>query len=145
MARCDGQLDRTRTRLICRPVVTDAKTNVATILDRTVCRALAKMGFAVRVEEFTRSDPSRQQSVLADETIRVLVHMFRADNYEHREVNAMAKALQLEENVLRYHLDRLQEAKLTETTGFNYVQGAAYWDLTPDGRRYVIEHMCPSR
>jgi hypothetical protein len=119
----------------------EALSNAAAVLDQTICRALIKKGFAVRAEEFTRPEPSQQQKVLSDDTFRVLVYLFRVDNQQHREIRVMARALQLEENVLRFHLDRLQEANLAETVGFNYVQGDVYWDLTSDGRRYVMEHI----
>jgi DNA-binding transcriptional ArsR family regulator len=51
----------------------------------------------------------------------------------------MALHLRLERNVLRYHLDRLKEAKLVDTAGANARYGTLYWDLTAEGRRYVVE------
>jgi hypothetical protein len=52
----------------------------------------------------------------------------------------MPRIIDLERNVLQFHLDRPQEANLAESTGFNYVMGHVYWDLTAEGRRYVVEH-----
>jgi hypothetical protein len=32
------------------------------------------------------------------------------------------------------------EAGLAEMTGGNYIHGYVYWNLTPAGRRYAVEH-----
>ena len=45
----------------------------------------------------------------------------------------------MDRGVLEYHLDRLNEAGLAETTGGNYLHGHIYWGLTPKGRQYVVE------
>jgi DNA-binding MarR family transcriptional regulator len=104
-----------------------------------VCSALAEKGFLVRAEAFTRPTPQRQDH-FSDEAIRVLTYLFKMTDPEHRDVGVMAKVINLERNALLYHLDRLEEAKLAENTGFNYVSGRVYWDLTAQGRRYVVEH-----
>lgn len=80
-----------------------------------------------------------QESPLGDDTNRVLVHLFRAREMEDRDVGAMARALEMEHGILRYHLDRLDEAKLAECTGGNLDSGEIYWALRPEGRRYVVE------
>jgi hypothetical protein len=54
--------------------------------------------------------------------------MFNTKDQQGRDVGVMAKTLQLEGNVLQYHLDRLQEANLAEMTSFNYLHGHVYWD-----------------
>jgi hypothetical protein len=59
---------------------------------------------------------------------------------EARDVGVMASILQLEEGMLEYHLVILDEAKLAENTGFNYLDGGVFWAITPQGRRYVVEH-----
>jgi hypothetical protein len=76
---------------------------------------------------------------IGDDTIRVLLHLFRASDMDHRDVGIMAQALQFEKSVLQYHLDRLDEIGLAEVTGANYLHGHVYWALTPEGRRYVVE------
>ncbi len=118
----------------------EALSSVAGHLDQTVCGALAKAGLPVRGEKLVRPEQLQQQNVLSDDTVCVLVHMFRTTNYQGREVGAMATVLQLERNVLKYHLDRLEQADFAEMAGGNYLHGHIYWDLTPEGRRYVVEH-----
>ena len=81
-----------------------------------------------------------QGQKLGDDTVRVLVHLFRTDDLDGRDVGAMSRALGMERGVLKYHLDRLDDVKLAECPGGNYVEGHFYWALTSDGRRHVIEH-----
>jgi DNA-binding MarR family transcriptional regulator len=80
-----------------------------------------------------------KEAYLSDDTKRVLVHLFKTTQLEARDVGAMATALGMERGLLKYHLDRLHEAGLTETTGGNYLHGHVYWALTPAGRRRVVE------
>jgi DNA-binding HxlR family transcriptional regulator len=47
--------------------------------------------------------------------------------------------LGMEIGVLKYHLDRLREARLADVAGGNYVHGHVYWALTPAGRKYTVE------
>ena len=81
----------------------------------------------------------RNEKPLSDDAARVLVQVFRAKRQEERDVGAMATALQMERGVVQYHLDRLYEVGLTESAGGNYLHGHAYWALTPEGRRRVVE------
>jgi hypothetical protein len=118
----------------------DALSHAAEFLDQAVCRALAKAGHLVREEKFVHPTTPDRQTSLNEDTSRVLVHMFRTQRHEDRDVGAMAGALELERSVLEYHLDRLADAKLAETAGWNYLHGHVYWALTPEGRQHVIEH-----
>jgi hypothetical protein len=117
----------------------EALSDVARVLDQTVCNALAKIGIAVRAEQFTQPEPQQRQNDLREETIRILAHMFKMRDRERLHVGAMAMELQLERNILQYHLDRLQQAQLADLTSFNTVSGHVYWDLTKAGRRFVFE------
>lgn len=73
---------------------------------------------------------------LGQETVRVLVHLFKAETREQRSVGAMVKTLAMERNVLQYHLDRLQKAGLVDIlSGNSLVYGA----LTAEGRKHVVE------
>jgi hypothetical protein len=117
----------------------EALSNVAGFLDKTVCDALAKTGVPVRAEQFTQPKPQEQQNDLNEDSISVLVHMFRATDQERRSVVGMAQELRLEPNILKYRLDRLQSANLADVAGFNYLTGHVYWDLTAAGRRFVVE------
>jgi DNA-binding transcriptional ArsR family regulator len=69
----------------------------------------------------------------------LVVQAFRAKQVEELDVGNMARALNMDRGVLEYHLDRLNEAGLAETTGGNYLHGHIYWGLTPKGRQYVVE------
>jgi hypothetical protein len=116
----------------------EALSNVAEALDKVIYSALAKSGIPVRAEQFTRPEP-QQQNDLSEDTIRVLIHMFRVTDHERRSLVGMAMELNLERNILQYHLDRLQHTGLADVTSFNYRTGNVYWDLTAEGRRFVVE------
>jgi DNA-binding MarR family transcriptional regulator len=76
---------------------------------------------------------------LAADTGRVLVHLFKAEAREDRDVESMAKKLAMERNVLRYHLDQLEQAGLVDLESGKYLHGHVYWALTPKGRKHVVE------
>jgi hypothetical protein len=115
----------------------EALSNVAGILDETICVALAKAGLPVRVEQFARPSP-QQEGVLSNDAVRVLVHIFNTPVLDGREVRAMSLFLQLQRNVLQHHLDCLKQAGLADIASGN-VDGSVYWNLTSQGRRYVVE------
>jgi DNA-binding transcriptional ArsR family regulator len=117
----------------------EALSNVTEALDRTVCLALIEAGHPVREEKFVRPTPPQRETSLGEETVRVLLHMFRTPRLEDRDVGAIARALNLERGVLEYHLDRLADAKLAETAGGNYLHGHVYWALTSKGRQHAVE------
>ena len=82
--------------------------------------------------------PHRKETTLGEDTARVLVQIFKARELEDRAVDTMARALGMEEGVLRYHLDRLNEAGLAHMTSGDHEH--VYWALEPKGRQYVVEH-----
>ncbi len=93
-----------------------------------------------RENEFLRTQiPSESANAFDEGTIRVIVHLFQAEELEDRDVGAMARNLKMERSVLKYHLDRPEAARLAETLGGNYRHGHIYWGLTSEGRRYVVE------
>jgi len=77
---------------------------------------------------------------IGEDTTRVLVQIFKAEQIVDRDVGNMARALNMDPGVLQYHLDRLEETGLADVTGGNYIDGHIYWGLTPKGRRHVVEH-----
>jgi DNA-binding transcriptional ArsR family regulator len=83
--------------------------------------------------------PPNVGAPLGEDTLRVLVQIFKAGQQEHRYVGVMAGMLGMERGVVQYHLDRLREAGLADTAGGNYLHGHVYWALTPAGRRRVVE------
>jgi DNA-binding transcriptional ArsR family regulator len=85
------------------------------------------------------ADDEDDAASLQPDTARVLVHLFKANLPEARDVGNMAMTLGMERGVLQYHLDRLYDAGLAETAGANYLHGHVYWALTPEGRRYAVE------
>jgi hypothetical protein len=141
-----NHIDDTDVAIEARYIVTGFKTgptnealsNVAGVLDETICIALASAGIPVRAERFTRPSSQQQQSPLSDDAIRVLVKIFNSPTLDDREVRAMSLTLQLQRNVLQYHLDCLNQAGLADIAGGN-IDGSVYWNLTPQGRRYVME------
>jgi hypothetical protein len=70
---------------------------------------------------------------------RVLVHLFKAEEKEDRDVETMARKLAMERNVLRYHLDQLKEASLADMESGKYIYGRVYWAVTAEGRKHVVE------
>ncbi len=65
---------------------------------------------------------------------RVLVHLFHEGR--HRNVVALARALRMEQTVMRRQLDQLTAAGLTR---LNVAQGHLYWGITDEGRRRVMQ------
>ena len=84
--------------------------------------------------------PSQSAGELGADTTRVLVYFFKAPQVEQRDVGNAARAMNMERNVLQYHLDRLKDAGLAQSAGGNYLHGHSYWALTSDGRRHVVEN-----
>jgi hypothetical protein len=66
--------------------------------------------------------------------------MFNMGSEHRRELRMMAIELQMQKNMLQYHLDCLDRAGLASMISWNYARGDVYWDLTVDGRRYVVQH-----
>ncbi len=116
----------------------EALSKVASVLDEVICGALAKAHHPVRPEQFVPSSPPQAQSLLSHDTIRVMAHIFNTPILDGREVGVMALALRLQRNVLQYHLDCLKQADLADIASGN-VDGSVYWNLTPQGRRYVMD------
>ena len=117
----------------------EALSSVVAALDKSICLALGKAGHPVREEAFVRPTLSRVETGLGDETICVLIHLFKTPDRLDRHVGAMASALKLEDSVVQYHVDLLVAAKLVERTGGNARFGVVDWSLTPAARQYVVE------
>jgi len=80
-----------------------------------------------------------KQGGLEEDTIRVLVHFFRAE-YDATDIGMTAQMLRMEKGVVKYHLDQLENASMAECVGFNSNSGHVYWALTPVGRKYAVEN-----
>jgi len=76
---------------------------------------------------------------LSKDTERVLAYYFMAER-ERRDVGIAAASLQMERGILQYHLDLLRRNNFARSTGGNYLHHHTYWALTPEGRRYAVEH-----
>lgn len=87
--------------------------------------------------ELRSSTPSKSGQTVSEETARVLVYLFRETELDGRAVGIMAQRLNMERGVLLYHLDRLEAAKFANAGSF--YDGEAYWGLTAEGRRHVVE------
>ncbi|MCY4131120.1 MAG: hypothetical protein OXF39_00550 [Nitrospira sp.] len=77
-------------------------------------------------------------SDLSEETCDVLVYLFSCEG-ENCDIGCMADALKIERGMAQYHLDLLESLELAHCTGGNVLWEHTYWDLTPKGRRYVVE------
>jgi predicted ArsR family transcriptional regulator len=76
---------------------------------------------------------------LMDDTGRVLVHLFKAEARGERDVETLSRKLEMERNVIRYHLDQLKEAGLADIESGKYLYGPIYWGVTAEGRKHVVE------
>ncbi len=116
----------------------EALSEVAVTLDQEVCAALAKSGLPVRAETFPPIQ-THSNSDLDDDAQRVLVYLFKTGSVDDRTVRIMSSRLSMDEGMLKYHLDCLDENGFAENAGGNYVSGDIYWAITPKGRRYAVD------
>jgi len=92
-------------------------------------------------KELERSKPASDSSKkdgLSDDSIRVLVFLFRAPPERNNEVS-VASAFNMEHGVARYHLDELAKRDLARLGSVNMNTGQKNWGLTAAGRRKVVE------
>jgi DNA-binding MarR family transcriptional regulator len=143
-----SHIDEADVALESRYIVTGFKTlptdeglaKVAEALDNAVCAALSNLGVPVRAEQFQRPSKGQREDDLGEDAHRVLVYLFRAHaDKDARDVGVIATQFGMDRGMLEYHLDRLDEAKFAENTGFNYLHGTVYWAITPEGRKYVVD------
>jgi DNA-binding MarR family transcriptional regulator len=78
------------------------------------------------------------ESDLSLEALRVLVHMYITENARHRDVGVMARKLKMGREALQGHLGQLCERGLAESGHGSHRLGHLYWELTPQGRQYVV-------
>jgi HEPN domain-containing protein len=116
----------------------DALSKVSESLDHAVGTKLSQAGFSIRKESFEAPAPQRAGG-LGHDTERVLLHMFKADNMDDRDLGIMARRLEMEKGVMQCHLDRLQEAGFADISGSHPDFDEVYWYVLPNGRRYVVE------
>ena len=84
------------------------------------------------------SGAARQEPVLSDDTVRVLVALFEAAGLDDNGTHYLGRELQMSQSVLQYHLDELEKHGLASCGSFNGLTGDAYWGLTPAGRARVV-------
>jgi DNA-binding MarR family transcriptional regulator len=85
-----------------------------------------------------RLSPKQERAGLSDDSTAVLRYLFRAEG-DARDIGIMARTLQMEKGLVKYHLDQLAEVEMAECIGGNYVDGHIYWALTPTGRKHAVE------
>jgi hypothetical protein len=115
--------------------------DIAEYLDRSVCAALTQRGVPVRAETFERAVTSAlpQPSEMLDaDGERVLAHLFRAREIKDRSVRMMAHRLQVDQGMLQYHLDQLDELDFAVLSRSSDEDD--YWLNTPEGRKYVVQN-----
>jgi DNA-binding transcriptional ArsR family regulator len=76
---------------------------------------------------------------LADDTLCVLVHLFKTDARKDRNIVTVARKLAMQPNVLQYHLDRLKESGLADIEGVHGYDGYISWAPTSKGLRHIVE------
>jgi hypothetical protein len=117
----------------------DALSAVAETLDKNVGQILELKGLPIRAETFIR--PAQKSSVELDpETISVLLYLFEVDSEQDRQISAMVNALDLQRSVVHHELDKLELNGLVEIADYNPVWGYDVWELTPEGRTYVVKN-----
>jgi hypothetical protein len=131
-----------------RYIVTGFKSNapneslseVAAHLDQTVCAALIQRKLSVRQEHFAKQQMSNhaEPPELEPEASRVLRHLFAATEIEERGVRSMARTLRINEGMLKYHLDQLDNLDFAVVTSSDDID--QYWMITPDGRKYLVHN-----
>ncbi len=92
------------------------------------------------VTELRKQLPSEPTGDISEDTAKVLVHLFMSEDEASGEVRAIASQFNMENSVAEYHLERLDEHKLASPADYNPIDGTVNWELTTDGRRYVVEH-----
>lgn len=83
--------------------------------------------------------PSKPAGDLDDAARQVLVYLFRCKG-EDCDLAVLARRLEMEHSVAEYRLEQLEKRNLVAGMGGNYLTGAEYWGLTPEGRSYVVEN-----
>ena len=91
------------------------------------------------VTELRAQLPAEPTGDFSDDMGQVLGYLFRC-KHEDCDVGALAQHLQMERGVAEYNLEQLDARGLAVCTGGNYIKHHAYWGLTPEGRRYVVEN-----
>lgn len=117
----------------------DALSEVAEALDKNVGQTLEAKGLPIRTETFIRPVP-KSSIELDPEMISVLLYLFEVDSEQDRQISAMVNALDLQHSVVRHELDKLESNGLVEIADYNPVWGYDVWELTPEGRTYVVKN-----
>lgn len=93
------------------------------------------------LSEFRKQSTEDQVGNKLDgDAARVLGYLFNAKGDE-RDTRRISRSLDLQEGMLDYHLDTLEELDFAVCSGGNYVSGAVYWDITPAGRKFAVENI----
>ena len=115
----------------------EALSEIAREIDSNICDALAKLNLAVRSEAFPtiQNTPNAE---LSEGSQRVLTYLFEIVDSDLGGVSRMSVELGINEGMLKYHLDCLDDAGLA-------LCGSAddydkYWAITPEGRKYAVQH-----
>ena len=85
--------------------------------------------------------PNKKGGPLSEDAIRVLVHLFETETGQNTpDVDGVARGLQMQRSIVKYHLDCLEKADFAHAVGFLPADGRELWVITSDGRRYVVEN-----
>lgn len=92
----------------------------------------------IELTEHRANAAAMGDSELSEETQAVLVYLFQNEKND-TDQGALAHTLGMELGVAKYHLDLLDTSGFAKCTGGNYLSGEVYWNLTQEGRKYVVE------
>ena len=75
---------------------------------------------------------------LNEGTCHVLRYLFLHEGM-NCDIGCMADDFKIKRGIAQYHLDLLNKHGLARCTGGNVIHGHEYWELTSEGRQYVVE------
>ena len=82
--------------------------------------------------------PSKPKGALSNSTLDVLRYLFDTRGADP-VVGHLAHHFQMQRRVAEYQLEQLQKHDLARLTGLS-IDGEVFWNLTSNGRAYVVEN-----
>ncbi|NEU95026.1 hypothetical protein [Bradyrhizobium uaiense] len=116
----------------------EALFEACTELDKSISEALRAEGQPVHQHQF--ADPPPPPVDLDDDTLKVLVYLFKLPNSDHSDSRYISGHLGIDRSYVKYHLDQLSDREFAILGGFSMDTGDQYWSVTPKGRAYVVRN-----
>lgn len=112
----------------------DAEAEIEKLTERVA--ALEKENVELR----SKCQSVTQTSGLREDSVQMLVLMFKDGGRHGLSISQLAGLLNIERSMGQYHMDQLRERKLAKQTGFAVIGKESGWILTPEGRKYAVEN-----